>query len=305
MAENNSIYNLSRQDLLTVLDGFIEHSKQIDQAEYKCHDRYDEIANEILLLKYKELKNLVIAYFLAPFKSYSFLSWLFALQGDYALILLLFFPISFIMDLSRGAGLSSTTEGIIQSFGLLLLSVLLGTIGYFMGRENYKQNWFEKAKKKYKNEIDAAANSDPQFIDYKNKFTSLMNDATYQQYRSSLPQRFQSRTLFNIIEIYQMLLDHRADNFEEAENAWRQEKHDREVREAKQEAERQAELAEREAKRQAELAEREAKREARRQAELAEREAIASTFERERRERREAARDQAIKDIAKELKRLK
>lgn len=320
MAENISIDNLNRQDLLTMLDFFIEHTKQINGAEYKYKDRYRDIANEILLTKYKEPKNLVIAYFLAPFKSDTFFSWLLALLGDYALIHLLFIPINIIIDLSKGYGLGLSFLNRTNGLGEWLLFVLLGTIGYFMGRKNYKQHWFEKAMKKgtYDNEIDAVVDSDPQFIDYKNKFTSLMNDATYQQCRSLLPQNFRSRTIFNIEEIYQILLDYRADNFGEAVNVWRQEQHDREVKKAeraKREAERQAELAKQEAERKAEKAKRKAERKAEQQAENAKAAATASKivdtliddgrFERARREAAEKERDQAIKDIARELKRLK
>lgn len=314
MAENNSIDNLSRQDLLTVLGGFIKQTEQINEIEDKRKSRYDDIAHEVVRTEYKkEPKSLVIAYFLAPFSS-NILGWLFGFLGDYALIMLLFLPINFIKDLSRGTGLSVTTSYTLNHLGLLLLWVLLGIIGYFMGRKDYMKNWVEKAIKKgtYNNEIDAAVDSDPQTIDYKNKLTSLMNDATYQQYCSLVPHI--AFTLFDIKMIYQMLLDYRADNFKEAVNAWRQEQHDREVERekqmaemAKQRAEREAELAER----QAELAERKAERQARN----AKTEATASTivdtlfgndrFEREYRKIEEKEKDQAIKDIAKELKRLK
>lgn len=311
MVENKSIYNLSRQDLLTVLEGFIEHTKKINGDDTKYTGRYNDIANGILLTKYKKPKNLVIAYFLAPFASDTLFSWLFALLGDYALIKLLFNPINLIIDLSRGLGLSRIPS-IIDDLGQLLPFVFLGIIGYFMGRKNYKEHWFEKTMKKgtYNNEIDAAVNSDPQYIDYKNKFTSLMNDATYQQYRSLLPQEFRSRALFNIIEIYQMLLDHRADNFEEAVNALHQKQHDEEVRKAKEEHDRYV-------KEQHDIEVQKAKREAKREAELAKREALisklesgstynhADRFARERRKAAEKRRDKAIEDIADELKSIR
>lgn len=320
MAENNSIDNLSRQDLLMVLGGFIKQTEQIKEIKHKYHSRYDDIAHEVVRTEYKkEPKNLVIAYFLAPFSSGTFFSWFFALLGDYALIKLLFFPISFIMDLSRGAGLSSTTIGIIQGFGLLLLFVLLGTIGYFMARKNYMQDWVEKAIKKgtYNNEIDAAADSDPQIIDYKNKLTSLESDATYQQYRSLIPQDFER---YDIIGIYNMLLHYRADNFKEAVIAWFQDcaevqakaQHDREVKEQHDREVRQARQAELAAERQAELAERQAKREARREAKaknnllISAMNGINNSLERsieQDKEERERRRDKAIEDIAKELKR--
>lgn len=53
-----------------------------------------------------------------------------------------------------------------------------------------------------------------------------MSDATYQQYRSLIPEKF---TVGDIMGIYQMLLDYRADNFKEAVNAWRQEQHNKRV----------------------------------------------------------------------------
>ncbi|RHX64670.1 cell envelope integrity protein TolA [Lactobacillus delbrueckii] len=326
MAENNSIDNLSRQDLLTVLGGFIKQTEQINEIKHKYHSRYDDIAHEVVRTEYKkEPKNLVIAYFLAPFSSSTFFSWLFALLGDYALILLLFLPINFIKDLSRGAGLSNITYYTLNNLGLLLLWVLLGIIGYFMGRKNYMQDWVEKAIKKgtYNNEIDAAADSDPQIIDYKNKRTSLVSDATYQQYRSLIPQDFER---YDIIGIYNMLLHYRADNFKEAVIAWFQHcaeveakaRHDREVKEQHDREVRQAELAKRQAelqaKQQAEQQAELAKQQAELQAELQAKAIISALkseaarnyhddrFERQRRKNAEKRRDQAILDIADRLK---
>ncbi|MFR0599855.1 hypothetical protein [Lactobacillus equicursoris] len=254
MAENNSIDNLSRQDLLTVLEGFIKQAKQINKIKDEYNSRYVDIANKVLLTEYKKPKNLVIAYFIAPFyvlkgkkykkvgtssdrltelllkdflqngiwMMYKWVGWAFGLLGDISLIQLLFFPIGSIIDLSRGLSPSA------DDLGELLLGILLGIIGYFMGRKKYMQHWFEKVIKKgnYDNEIDAAVDSDPQIIDYKNKLTSLVSDATYQQYRSLIPEKF---TLGDIMGIYQMLFDYRANNFKEAVNAWRQEQHNKRV----------------------------------------------------------------------------
>ena len=215
MAENNSIDNLDRQDLLTVLGGFIEQTEQINHIKYECHSRYEDIANELLLTKYKKPKNLVIAYFLAPIWS-DIPGWVCALFGDVSLILFLL-------------GLSHISSG--NELSSLLGWVIFGTIGYFMGSEEYKRHWLEKMKKKgtYDNEIDAAVDSDPQIIDYKNKLTSLESDATYQQYCSLVPHIV--FTLSDIKRIYDMLSYYRADNFNEAADALLQEKHDREVKE--------------------------------------------------------------------------
>lgn len=146
------------------------------------------------------------------------------LVGDFALIGLLISVVDAIGDLFT-LSLSSSTK---DELGASLLLIPLGIIGYFMGRKKYMQHWFEKVIKKgnYDNEIDAAADSDPQIIDYKNKLTSLVSDATYQQYRSLIPEKF---TVDDIMGIYQMLLDYRADNFKEAVNAWRQEQHNKRV----------------------------------------------------------------------------
>lgn len=243
MAENNSIENLGRQDLLTVLEGFIKQAKQINKIKDKYNSRYADIANKVLLTEYGKPKNLVIAYLLAPFyvlkgkklkqqtnfeSSYQIVGWMFGVMGGMALISLPLFVMGFVTDLFTGylftGGLSSDTETNLA--GLLFLP--MGIIGYFMGRKKYKQHWFEKVikKGKYDNEIDAAVDSDPQIIDYKNKLTSLVSDATYQQYRSLIPEKF---TVGDIMGIYQMLLDYRADNFKEAVNAWRQEQHNKRV----------------------------------------------------------------------------
>lgn len=227
MAENNSIDNLSRQDLLTVLDGFIKQTEQINEIKDEYNSRYWDIAYKLLLTKYKEPKNLVIAYFLVPF---------YVLKGKKVKQQTSFEFLCRIVGLLLGAG------GYLQLFlaiqelvtgGSYILGHLLGfivseTIVYFMGRKKYKQHWLKKEIKKgnYDNEIDAAVDSDSQIIDYKNKLTSLVSDATYQQYRSLIPQNF---TLDDIIGIYQMLLDYRADNFKEAVNAWRQEQHNKQV----------------------------------------------------------------------------
>lgn len=233
MAENNSIDNLDRQDLLTVLGGFIKQTEQINEIEDKRKSRFREIAKKLLLTKYKELKNLVIAYFLAPFyvlkgkklkqqtsfeMAYQTAGWMFGLAGIYVP----FGVINFVTDLFTG---SYAAEDELVG---LLVCIPLGIIGYFMGRKEYKYHWFDKVIEKgnYNNEIRAVAYSDPQYIDYKNKRTSLMNDATYQQYLSLIPQNF---TFSDIVGIYQMLLDYRADNFKEAVNAWRQEQHNKRV----------------------------------------------------------------------------
>ena len=240
MVENNSIDNLSRQDLLTVLEGFIKQAKQINKIKDKYNSRYADIANKVLLTEYRKPKNLVIAYFLAPFyvlkgkklKQQTFFESLyraagcmFGLAGDIGLIGLPFVAIDTIIQLFTLRLFSTTT---ISDYVELPLSILSGIIGYFMGRKKYMQHWFEKVIKKgnYDNEIDAAADSDPQIIDYKNKLTSLVSDATYQQYRSLIPEKF---TVGDIMGIYQMLLDYRADNFKEAVNAWRQEQHNKRV----------------------------------------------------------------------------
>ncbi len=233
MAENNSIDNLDRQDLLTVLGGFIKQTEQINEIEDKRKSRFREIAKELLLTKYKEPKNLVIAYFLAPFyvlkgkklkqqtsfeTAYQVAGWLFGLVGLYVP----FGIINSVIDLFTG---NFATNG---DLGGLLVCIPMGIIGYFMGRKEYKYRWFDKVIKKgnYNDEIRAVAYSDPQYIDYKNKQTSLVNDATYQQYLSLIPQNF---TFSDIVGIYQMLLDYRADNFKEAVNAWRQEQHNKRV----------------------------------------------------------------------------
>lgn len=227
MAENNSIDNLSRQDLLTVLDGFIKQTEQINEIKDEYNSRYWDIAYKLLLTKYKKPKNLIIAYFIAPFYLlkgkklkqetlfgfwYRILGLMFGLAGYLQLFLA-------IQDLVTGGS---------YSFGHLQSFIVVETIAYFMGRKKYKQYWLKKEIKKgnYDNEIDAAVDSDPQIIDYKNKHTSLVSDATYQQYRSLIPQNF---TLGDIMGIYQMLLDYRADNFKEAVNAWRQEQHNKQV----------------------------------------------------------------------------
>lgn len=254
MVENNSIDNLDRQDLLMVLDGFIEQTRQINETEHKYHSRYDDIAHEVVLTEYKKPKNLIIAYFLAPFSSGTFFSWLFALLGDIALIHLLFIPINIIIDLSRGLGLGLSFLNRINGLGEWLLFVLLGTIGYFMARKNYMEDWVEKAIKKgtYNNEIDAAVDSDPQIIDYKNKHTSLVSDETYQQYRSLIPQNF---AVGDIIWIYKILQFYKADNFREAVNVWLQENHDIDVKlQHDREVKKQHDREERQAERQAELA---------------------------------------------------
>lgn len=233
MAENNSIDNLDRQDLLTVLGGFIKQTEQINEIIDKQKSCFRKIAKELLLTKYKEPKNLVIAYFLAPFyvlkgkklkqqtsfeMAYQTAGWLCGLAGIYTP----FGVINSVIDLFTG---SFATNG---DLGGLLVCIPMGIIGYFMGRKEYKYHWFDKVIEKgtYNIEIRAVAHSDPQYIDYKNKYTSLVSDATYQQYLSLIPQNF---TLDDIIGIYQMLLDYRADNFKEAVNAWRQEHHNKQV----------------------------------------------------------------------------
>lgn len=217
-----------------------------------------DIANRVLLTEYRKPKNLVIAYFLAPFsvlkgsKKHKHkdvkwdrelpaltiiewfhqntfwlvyqLAWLCGLVGDVALIMLPYIVSEVIGDLFTLSLSPSTKDDLVT----LLLFLPLGIPGYFMGRKMYMQHWFEKVIKKgnYDNEIDAAVDSDPQIIDYKNKLTSLVSDATYQQCRSLIPEKF---TVSDIMGIYQMLLDYRADNFKEAVNAWRQEQHNKRV----------------------------------------------------------------------------
>ena len=80
MAENNSIDNLGRQDLLTVLEGFIKQAKQINKIKDKYNSRYADIASKVLLTEYRKPKNLVIAYLLTPFyvpkgKKYKEVKW--------------------------------------------------------------------------------------------------------------------------------------------------------------------------------------------------------------------------------------
>lgn len=232
MAENNSIDNLSRQDLLTVLDGFIKQTEQINEIKDEYNSRYWDIAYKLLLTKYKEPKNLVIAYFLVPFYALIF----YVLKGKKVKQQTSFEFLCRIVGLLLGAGgylqlflaIQELVTGGSDSFIHLQGFIVAETIVYFMGRKKYKQNWLKKEIKKgnYDNEIDAAVDSDPQIIDYKNKLTSLVSDAMYQQYRSLIPQNF---TLDDIIGIYQMLLDYRADNFKEAVNAWRQEQHNKQV----------------------------------------------------------------------------
>lgn len=232
MAENNSIDNLSRQDLLTVLGGFIKQTEQINEIKDKYHSRYADIANEILLTEYRKPKNFVMDYFPAQFyaliyalkakgvfKVFKLMGCMLVFLGDYSLIMLL--P-RFIIRLFTGLDPESINGIFLAPAGF----IPFGIIGYLIGRKKYMQHWFEKVIKKgnYDNEIDAAVDSDPQIIDYKNKHTSLVSDATYQQYRSLIPQNF---TLGDIVGIYQMLLDYRADNFKEAVNTWRQEQHNR------------------------------------------------------------------------------
>lgn len=233
MAENNSIDNLSRQDLLMVLGGFIEQTEQINEIKDKRKSRYKEIAKELLLAKYKEPKNLVIAYFLAPFyvlkgkklkqqtsfeTAYKTAGQIFGLAGLYVP----FGVINSVIDLFTG---SFATNG---DLGGLLVCIPMGIIGYFMGRKEYKYHWFDKVIEKgnYNNEIRAAVDSDQQMIDYKDLVNILVSDATYQQYLSLIPQNL---TLDDIMGIYQMLLDYRADNFKEAVNAWRQEQHNKQL----------------------------------------------------------------------------
>lgn len=227
MAENNSIDNLSRQDLLGLLDDFIQQTEQINEIEDEYSSRYDDVANKVLLTGYKKPKNLIIAYFIAPFyllKGKKLKQE--TLFGFWYRILGLMFGLAGYLQLFLA--IQALVTGGSYSFGHLQGFIVAETIGYFMGRNKYKQYWLKKEIKKgnYDNEIDAAVDSDPQIIDYKNKHTSLVSDATYQQYRSLIPQNF---TLGDIMGIYQMLLDYRADNFKEAVNAWRQEQHNKQV----------------------------------------------------------------------------
>jgi hypothetical protein len=229
MAENNSIDNLSRQDLLTVLDGFIEQTRQIKEIKDKYHSRYDDIAHELLLAEYRKPKNFVMAYFLAQFYAliyalkdgnvYKLIGCMAGFVGDYSLIMLL--P-RFIIRLFTGLAPESINSVFLAPAPL----IPFGIIGYLIGRKKYMQHWMVIKKGNYDSEIYAAVDSDQQIIDYKNKHTSLVNDATYQQYRSLIPQNF---TLGDIVGIYQVLLDYRADNFKEAVNAWRQEQHNKQV----------------------------------------------------------------------------
>lgn len=176
MAENNSIANLSRQDLLTVLEGFIKQAKQINKIKDKYNSRYADIANKVLLTEYRKPKNLVIAYLLTPFyvlkgsKKYKKvkwdrqfpvgtllewfrqnagwmvyqLGWICGLVGDIALIMLPFNIIDVIGGLFTLSLSSSTKDDLVTS----LLFIPLGIIGYFMGRKKYMQHWFEKVIKK-------------------------------------------------------------------------------------------------------------------------------------------------------------
>ena len=228
MAENNSIDNLDRQDLLTVLDGFIKQTEQINEIKDEYNSRYRDVAYKLLLTKkYKEPKNLVIAYFLAPFyllkgkklKQETYFGWLYRMVG-------LLFGLSGYLQLFLA--IQELVTGGSDSFIHLQGFIVGETIGYFMGRKKYKQYWLEKVIKKgnYDDEIDAAVDSDQQIIDIKDLLNIVVSDATYQQYRSLIPQNF---TLDDIMGIYQMLLDYRADNFKEAVNAWRQEQHNKQV----------------------------------------------------------------------------
>lgn len=219
MAENNSIDNLDRQDLLTVLGGFIKQTEQINEIEDEYSFRYADIANGLLQMEYKKPKNFVMAYFPAQFYGLiyalkdknvlKFIGCTAGFMGDYSLIMLL--P-RFIIRLFTGLDPESI-NGIFLAPAPL---IPFGIIGYLIGRKKYMQHWKVIKKGNYNNEIDAAVDSDPQIIDYKNKHTSLVSDATYQQYLSLIPQNF---TLGDIAGIYQMLLDYRADNFKEAVNA--------------------------------------------------------------------------------------
>lgn len=306
MAENNSIDNLSRQDLLTVLDGFIKQTEQINEIEDERKSRFREIAKGLLLTKYKEPKNFAIAYFLAPFyvlkgkklkqqtyfeMAYQTVGWMCGLAG-------LFVPfgvINSVIDLFTG-----NFDG---DLGGLLVCIPMGIIGYFMGRKEYKYHWFDKVIEKgtYDDEIDAAVDSDQQIIDYKNKQTSLVSDATYQQYRSLIPQNF---TLGDIMGIYQMLLDYRADNFKEAVNAWRQEQHNKQVENKMDENTKKISQMEATTTYLAMRAKQQDEAAAKAKAEAA-RNYHDDRFNRARREAAEKRRDKSIEDIADELKRIR
>ena len=226
MAENNSIDSLSRQDLLTVLGGFIEQTEQINEIKDKRHSRYVDIVNEILLTEYRKPKNFVMAYFPAQFYAliyalrdknvFKLFGCISGFWGDYSLIMLL--P-HFIIRLFTG----SDPNFIVPAPPMF---IPFGIIGYLIGRKKYMQHWFVIKKGNYDSEIYAALDSDPQIKDYKKQHTSLVSDATYQQYRSLIPQNY---TLDDIMGIYQMLLDYRADNFKEAVNVWRQEQHNKQL----------------------------------------------------------------------------
>ena len=54
-----SIDNLGREDLVTLLGGYINHTQQINEAENKYSDRYDEIRDSRLLAEYKKTYNMI------------------------------------------------------------------------------------------------------------------------------------------------------------------------------------------------------------------------------------------------------
>ncbi|CCK84095.1 Putative uncharacterized protein [Lactobacillus equicursoris 66c] len=224
-----SIDNLGREDLVTLLDGYINHTQQINEAENKYSDRYDEIRDSRLLAEYKKPKNMIKNFLLAPFYANK-LRWLaifFDFWGALGVLFAFVFIYEIISDLFTG-NLANLANNFVDNLTEVLAGLLLGSIGYFMGRKNYKEHWFKKKIESgdLDTDIDVEADTDSLSNAYKNEYSSLVNDERYQQYLSLIPKNF---TLDDIVGIHQVLSDYRADNFKEAVNVWRQEQHNQRV----------------------------------------------------------------------------